>query len=131
MTSEDQERIARQRRLRAHIDQRHGGNVSAYARAVKRSQTQIADMLSDPPRKSFGEKVAKALAEAEELPSDYFLRDAPIHVVPPPPYWPFSVTPDQIKQLSPPEREKLDGMVTGFVEGAEAARQRSKGKAHG
>lgn len=56
---------ARRRNLRAHIDAVYGGNVSQFAKAVGKSQSQIADTLDA--RKPFGEKVARAMESAASL----------------------------------------------------------------
>lgn len=42
------------------IRHRFGGNYAAFARKVERSPSQINDMLADPPRKPFGEKLARS-----------------------------------------------------------------------
>lgn len=42
------------------IKHRFGGNYAAFARKVERSPSQINDMLADPPRKPFGEKLARS-----------------------------------------------------------------------
>lgn len=56
---------SRQRATRAKntidlIKHRFGGNYAAFARKVERSPSQINDMLADPPRKPFGEKLARS-----------------------------------------------------------------------
>lgn len=92
MKLDDVEMTARRDRLRKHIDERYGGNVSAYARAVNRQPQQITDMLAEPPRKSFGEKIARALAIAEGIDPDFFVvRDQSVaHIVRvEPTVWPF------------------------------------------
>ena len=48
--------------LRAAIDQEFEGNVSRFAAAAGKSQSQIADMLDG--RKPFGEKVARSIEGA-------------------------------------------------------------------
>jgi hypothetical protein len=50
---------ARRRAVQKLIDERWAGNASAFARAAKKPQSQIADMLRG--EKSFGEKVARSI----------------------------------------------------------------------
>lgn len=61
--------------LRALIKQRHGDVARQFAMAVKKPDGQINDMLSDPPRKSFGERIARSLEQNYQptpLPIGYF-----------------------------------------------------------
>jgi hypothetical protein len=60
----------RRERLRQFVEEQFAGNVSRFAASVGKSQPQIADMLNG--RKSFGERVARALEESLGLPSGYF-----------------------------------------------------------
>lgn len=63
----------RRQKLRAEIDgPRFDGNQAAFCAAVKKSPQQINDMLSDPPRKAFGDKVARSMAERLGYDSLYF-----------------------------------------------------------
>lgn len=56
----DDDLVARRRqRLKQISDRWFGGNEAALARAVSRAQSQISDMIAG--RKSFGEKVARAI----------------------------------------------------------------------
>ena len=55
----------RRRALQRVINDDYDGNVSAFARRVKKQQSQIADMLAG--RKSFGEKVARAIESSALL----------------------------------------------------------------
>lgn len=58
--------------LRQLIKTRFNGVPNQFAAAVKRSPGQISDMLSNPPRKSFGDKVARKFEEALGLNDNYF-----------------------------------------------------------
>lgn len=49
----------RRKRLRELVDERSAGNITAFADKVKKSSSQINDMLAA--RKPFGEKVARDL----------------------------------------------------------------------
>jgi hypothetical protein len=60
MTQDLQQR--RRQRLRQLSDDWFGGNDSALARAIGRTQSQISDMLLG--RKSFGEKIARSIEDA-------------------------------------------------------------------
>lgn len=60
--------------LRQLIKTRFNGVPNQFAAAVKRSPGQISDMLSTPPRKSFGDKVARKFEEALSLEDNYFDR---------------------------------------------------------
>lgn len=55
----------RRKALQRVIDEEHAGNVSDFARRAKKSQSQIADTLAG--RKSFGEKVARAIETTAHL----------------------------------------------------------------
>lgn len=60
--------------LKALIKQRHGGVARQFALMVKKPDGQINDMLSVPPRKSFGERIARSLEKSylpSPLPSGY------------------------------------------------------------
>jgi hypothetical protein len=59
--------------LKALIDEKYGGNVSAFATAIKKAQSQIADTLDR--RKAFGEKVAREIETRAKLPRGYFDRE--------------------------------------------------------
>ena len=50
----------------------YNGNAASFAKASGRSVTQINDMLSYPPRKAFGERVARGMAEKLGKPLDFF-----------------------------------------------------------
>lgn len=63
----------RRARLRRFIDERYEGNVSRFAAAAGKSQSQIADMLDL--RKSFGERVARSLEEKLGLPGGWLDQD--------------------------------------------------------
>lgn len=65
----------RREALRNLIANEYGGVVRQFAKAAGKPDGQINDMLSDPPRKSFGEKVARGLEAAVGLPSGFL--DAP------------------------------------------------------
>jgi hypothetical protein len=56
----------RRRRLAEVIDRKTNGNVAAFGRMVKKSSTQLNDMLAG--RKSFGEKVARDIENHAKLP---------------------------------------------------------------
>lgn len=58
--------------LRTLIKTRYSGVSRQFALAVKKPEGQINDMLSDPPRKSFGEKVARQLEDRAGLTPGYF-----------------------------------------------------------
>ena len=58
--------------LRELIRIRFDGVARQLALAAKKPEGQINDMLSMPPRKSFGEKVARQMEDALGLPTGYF-----------------------------------------------------------
>lgn len=58
----------RRKALRKLIAERFGGVARQMAIACKKPEWQINDMLSTPPRKSFGEKVARQIEQALGLP---------------------------------------------------------------
>lgn len=58
--------------LRELIRSRFDGVARQLALAAKKPEGQINDMLSSPPRKSFGEKVARQMETKLGLPSGYF-----------------------------------------------------------
>ncbi len=58
----------RRKALRKLIAERFGGVARQMAIACKKPEGQINDMLSTPPRKSFGEKVARQIEQALGLP---------------------------------------------------------------
>lgn len=63
----------RRLRLRQVIDSApFNGSAAEFSRAVGKPERQINDMLSTPPRKSFGEKVASAMCEKLGKSTDYF-----------------------------------------------------------
>ena len=73
VTNEKDRAANRRRILQALIDdpsREWKGVQSLFAKAAKRSPTQISDMLLK--RKSFGDKLARSLCEQLGLPSDYF-----------------------------------------------------------
>lgn len=59
----------RRKQLRKWIDGHHDEVVSRFAVAVRKQQSQIADMLDG--RKSFGERVARDLEERADMPVGY------------------------------------------------------------
>lgn len=59
----------RRSNLRRAIEDLEHGNMTALAERAKKSPTQISDMLSG--RKAFGEKVARAIERALDLPSGW------------------------------------------------------------
>lgn len=58
--------------LRELIRTRYHGVARHLALAAGKPEGQINDMLSSPPRKSFGEKVARQMEEKLNLPAGYF-----------------------------------------------------------
>ena len=62
--------------LRALITKQYGGIARQFAIAAKKPAGQINDMLATPPRKSFGEKVARQIEKELGLIDGYF--DQPI-----------------------------------------------------
>lgn len=66
----------RRKALRKLIDERFGGVARQLAIACKKPEGQINDMLSTPPRKAFGEKVARQMEETLGLPSGHFDADS-------------------------------------------------------
>jgi len=58
--------------LRELIRSRFDGVARQLALAAKKPEGQINDMLSVPPRKSFGEKVARQMENKLALPPGYF-----------------------------------------------------------
>jgi hypothetical protein len=59
----------RRSRLKQWIADNFAGNVSQFAKFVKKRQPQIADMLDG--RKAFGEKVARSLEKLAGMPPNY------------------------------------------------------------
>lgn len=59
----------RREKLRQFIEEQFAGNVSRFAASVGKAQSQLADMLSG--RKSFGERIARALEQSLGLSSGY------------------------------------------------------------
>lgn len=57
--------------LRSLIDSRFNGVARQLALCVGRSEGQINDMLASPPRKSFGEKIARSMEAALDLATGY------------------------------------------------------------
>lgn len=57
--------------LRSLIASRFNGVARQLALCVGRSEGQINDMLASPPRKSFGEKIARSMEAALELAPGY------------------------------------------------------------
>lgn len=68
MATNDPYKAFRVRNTLALIKSRFHGNNSAFARAVDRSASQINDMLAEPPRKPYGEKLARAFEVKLGLP---------------------------------------------------------------
>lgn len=63
----------RRLRLRQEIDSPpYDGSAAEFSRACGKPERQLNDMLSTPPRKPFGEKVAWAMCEKLGKPLDYF-----------------------------------------------------------
>lgn len=63
----------RRMRMRAEIaGPRFRGNQADFARAAGKPARQINDMLSDPPRKNFADKVARDIALSLKYAPDYF-----------------------------------------------------------
>lgn len=58
--------------LKALIANRFGNVARQFAIAAGKAEGQINDMLSDPPRKSFGEKVARNIEKKLGLQIGYF-----------------------------------------------------------
>lgn len=58
----------RRARLRAYIDEHHGGNVSQFAARLNLSQSQMAETLRGG-KKSFGEKLARKIEALTGLPA--------------------------------------------------------------
>jgi hypothetical protein len=54
--------------LRAYLHKECGGVEAELARRIGRSPSQVADMLAEPPRKSFGEKIARDIEKRLRLP---------------------------------------------------------------
>ena len=69
----------RRQALRTLIEQEFDGVSRRLALAIGKPDRQINDMLSDPPRKSFGERMARHIEQKLGLP-DYFL-DRPINAL--------------------------------------------------
>jgi len=65
--------------LRNLIRTRYHGVARHLAIAAGKPEGQINDMLSNPPRKSFGEKVARQLEDKLALPTGYFDRPEASH----------------------------------------------------
>ena len=57
--------------LRSIISSRFNGVARQLALSISRSEGQINDMLCNPPRKSFGEKIARSIEVALDLPPGY------------------------------------------------------------
>ena len=57
--------------LRSLIKRDFGGVARRLALHLKKPEGQINDMLSDPPRKSFGERIARAIEEQYPLPRGF------------------------------------------------------------
>ena len=57
--------------LRALIKRNHNNVVRQFAAAIQKPDGQINDMLSTPPRKSFGERVARAIEKSYNLDPGY------------------------------------------------------------
>ena len=57
--------------LRTLIDRDFGGVARRLALHLGKPDGQINDMLADPPRKSFGERIARAIEDAYPLPLGY------------------------------------------------------------
>ena len=62
----------RRRQMRKLIETTYGGVSRRLAIACKKPEGQINDMLSTPPRKPFGEKVARQIERILALPDLYF-----------------------------------------------------------
>jgi len=58
----------RRQAFRRLIDEAYGGVARQLALACKKPEGQINDMLSSPPRKSFGEKIAREIERNLGLP---------------------------------------------------------------
>lgn len=54
------------------LSERFGGNQAALARAAGKKAPLFNDVLSTPPRKGFGENLARSLEARLELPPGYF-----------------------------------------------------------
>lgn len=58
--------------LRSLIEREFGGVARRLALRLEKPEGQINDMLANPPRKSFGERIARAMEDKLELPQGYF-----------------------------------------------------------
>mgnify|MGYP006914143939 FL=1 len=119
----------RRRALRRLIETKCGGVSRQLALACNKPERQINDMLSSPPRKSFGEKVARGMEAALGLPPLYFDQESNTQGSAPAPvampvampdaaypaeslqaYSPPTVAQEaRLYGLEPEERELLDG----------------------
>ena len=59
MENDDEVQDLRRQRLQDWIDTYHDSNVTGFAHWIGKGQNQLAEMLSDRRKKSFGEKVAR------------------------------------------------------------------------
>jgi len=103
---------SRRARLRELIRTKYNGVARQFALAAGKPEGQINDMLSTPPRKSFGEKVARAMEEKAGLPDGYF----DTHGLAAPAFQVSELAPPDYsaKKTTPPFSEEEQMLVAGY-----------------
>lgn len=117
--------------LRAIITHRFGGVARQCALAIGKPEGQINDMLSTPPRKSFGEKIARQFEQLLDLQNGYF--DDPKNCIPEipgstsgeqnakePSITPYEITAlvEKVKRLTPEAARMLLPLVAWIADNA-------------
>lgn len=62
--------------------ERFDGNLAALSRACEKTAPLFSDVLANPPRKGFGERLARSIEEKLSLPSGWLDGDAQIDLDP-------------------------------------------------
>lgn len=74
--------LRRRIRLRRLIDQRHLGRITDFAKAIGKTQPLISNLLSDPPRETFGEKLARSIERLSHMPDGWLDMEEPANEYP-------------------------------------------------
>lgn len=96
--------------LRKLIKARYDDVPAKFARAAKKSPTQVNDMLAG--TKPFGEKVARSIEAELRLPRYYFENVFP---------WPFDIDPARLAGLSDKQIGQIEGAIKTLLSEFEAA----------
>lgn len=68
----------RRNNLSKLLSERFGGNMAALSRAAEKSAPLFSDIMAEPPRKGFGERLARSVEERLDLPAGWLDSSEPL-----------------------------------------------------